>query len=151
MTLQMWRRFCSASYCFVLLLFRLPQLPLRKTLQAQGVDDAEPQVKTPMRSGVSSWSVTGLQPLAAGRRGKCGSSLWRRRPRTSTPWMEIFRCSLPFPPSATARNNSFICHCLCAVMHHFVCMHVCLSPCAECVCVRTQTFPFCGDEVIKAD
>lgn len=123
--------FCSASYYFVLLLlFRLPQYPLRKTLRAQGVGGAEPQAKTPMRSGASSWSVTGLQPLAAGRRGKCGSSLWRRRPRTSTPWTDNYRCSLPLPSSsASACNTSyFICLCfLCIGVSVCVCVYVCAS------------------------
>lgn len=87
--LQMRWWFRSASYFPVLLLlllsYRLPLCPLPKTLLAQEVGGAEPQVKTPMRSGASSWSVTGLQLLAVGRRGKCGSSPWRRRLRTSTP------------------------------------------------------------------
>lgn len=49
-------------------------------------------------------------------------------------------------------NHSFIFLCFCAHMPsvcQFVC--VCLSLCAAGVSVCTQTFPFCGDEVIKAD
>lgn len=75
--------------------YRLPQCRPCKTLQAQEAGGAEPQAKTPMRRGASSWSGTGLPLLAVGRRGRCGSSRWRRKPRTSTPWMDNYRCYLP--------------------------------------------------------
>ena len=57
-----------------------------------------------------------------------------------------------FPPlpssSAAARNNSFICLCLCAVMRQSACMHVCLSLCAERACVH-RLFPSVAMKSLK--
>lgn len=41
--------------------------------------------------------------------------------------------------------------CVILCMYVFALCGVCLSLYDVSVCVRTQTFPFCGDEVIKAD
>ncbi|KAL0158111.1 hypothetical protein M9458_046187, partial [Cirrhinus mrigala] len=38
---------------------------------------------TLMRGGSASWRGTGRQLLVAGRNASCGSTLWRRRPRSS--------------------------------------------------------------------
>lgn len=53
-------------------------------------------------------------------------------------------------------NSCFTCLCYSAFMHQFVsivCVYadVCLLSCAAGASVCAQTFPFCGDEVIKAD
>lgn len=133
------------SCCLVLLLllwslFRHLQHPLRRTPQAQGGGGAEPPAKTPTRRGASFWSATGRRPLAAGRRGRCGFSLWRRSLRTSTPWTDNYRCSLPPPLSHCMRQQQlpapgFVLHpnascgsvCWCARVYHHVYHHVLLS------------------------
>lgn len=83
---------------------RPPLPPLHQTHQPQGVGGAELQAKTLMRRGASSWSATGLQLPAVGRRGKSGFSPWKRRQRTLIPWIHNYRWS--HPPFAC--NNPFI-------------------------------------------
>ena len=125
---KFWLYFFTVSYCFVLLLFRRPQSPLRKTPREQEVGGAETQAKTPMRSGASSWSETEPRPLAAGRRGKFGSSLWRRSLMTSTPPTDNCRCSLPPPLSFCYSNSSFIC-----LSHVLLCINVSVFVCFACL------------------
>lgn len=65
-----------------IVLSRLPPRLPHKTPRPQGGGGAGPRRRIPTRSGASSWSATGRRRLAAGRRGRCGCSRWRRRPMT---------------------------------------------------------------------